>query len=98
MNYFYSMGSDKRLNKTKMKEHLQRRYPEIIAERIMKGLMPHFNNFSFNIDFSFYCDYIENFVNQNEQALKGFVFKILDANNDKRLSESDLFQIMMWSS
>ena len=91
MNYFFSMGSDKRLNKTKMKEHLQRRYPEAIAERIMKGLMPHFNNFSFNIDFSFYCDYIENFVNQTEHALKAFVFKILDANYDKRLSESDLF-------
>lgn len=91
-----------------MKDFLMRRYPEPLAERIMKGIMPHFNNFSFNLDFTFFCDYVENFVNQSElvilievnkfKALKGFAFKIYDANNDKRLSESDLFQMMMWSS
>ena len=26
------------------------------------------------------------------------MFKVLDVNNDKKLSESDLFQIMKWSS
>lgn len=57
------MGTDKRISKNKMKEYLMKRYPEQLSDRIIKGLMPFFNNFSFNLDFSFYCDYIENFVN-----------------------------------
>ncbi len=63
------MGSDKRLNKARMKEYLCKRYPDQLAERIMKGIMPHFNNFSFNLDFNFYCEAIESLVNQTEMVI-----------------------------
>ena len=60
----------------------------------MKFIMPWFNNFSFNHDFNQVCDSLEAFTNQDPMKLKSFVFKVLDLNNDKRISEIDLFCVM----
>ena len=68
INYFNAIGVEKRLNKARMREHILKRYPEQITERIMKHISPYFNNFSFNLDINFYCDYVENFVNQSENV------------------------------
>lgn len=61
--------------------------------------MNFFNNgFVVNLDFGNYCDAIENFINQDEAALKKFVYKCIDANSSQKLSEQDLFQIMKATS
>ena len=50
-----------------MKEFLQKRYKEYLADRILKCIMNFFNNgVIINLDFGNYCDAIENFVNQDE--------------------------------
>jgi hypothetical protein len=62
-NYFNSFANEKRLNKNKIKEFLAKRYKDLLAERILKNIQHHFNNFSFNLEFGIYCESVENFVN-----------------------------------
>jgi hypothetical protein len=82
-----------------MKEYLAKRYKDFLADRILKCIMNFFNNgFIVNLDFANYCDAVENFINQDEAALKKFVYRCIDANSSQKLSENDLFQIMKATS
>ena len=82
-----------------MKEYLAKRYKDFLADRILKNIMNFFNNgFIVNLDFGNFCDAVENFINQDEAALKKFVYKCFDANSSQKLSEHDLFQIMKATS
>lgn len=60
----------------------------------MKNLAPFFSNFGVYHDASGYCDCIEAFANQEVSMLRAFLFRIIDINNDKKLSESDIFSLM----
>jgi Ca2+-binding EF-hand superfamily protein len=77
-----------------MKEFLQKRYKDYMSDRILKSMLSFFNNFIINLDFGNYCDAIEGFVNQDEFAMKKFVFRCFDANGSGKLSEQDLFKVM----
>jgi Ca2+-binding EF-hand superfamily protein len=41
-----------------------------------------------------YCTKLENLFNKDEIDLKKFAFKIFDVNNDGRVSENDLFELL----
>jgi hypothetical protein len=41
-----------------------------------------------------YCDGLEELFNQDVSELKRFAFKIFDVNQDKKLSENDMFELM----
>lgn len=59
----------------------------------------YFGNFNTGgIDLSAYCDVMEQIFNQDERGLKDFAFKLFDINNDKRISENDLFELMKMMS
>ena len=58
------------------------------------ALAPTFSAYSTNIEFGFYCERLEILFNKKEEELKQFAFQIFDVNGDKRLSESDLFELM----
>ncbi|CDW75780.1 UNKNOWN [Stylonychia lemnae] len=92
--HFNIISVEKKLNKNKLREYLSKRYKDFLADRIMKGLSNLFNNFGVYHDLNQYCEIIENFANQDINALKYFTYKIIDINNDKKLSENDLFQLM----
>jgi len=82
-----------------MKEYLAKRYKDFLADRILKCIMNFFNNgFIVNLDFGNYCDAVEDFINQDEAALKKFVYRCIDANSSQKLSEQDLFKVMKATS
>ena len=62
--------------------------------RIVNTLGPFFGNYIQTITFQSYCDGLELLFQQDERGLKEFAFKILDMNNDKRISENDMFELM----
>lgn len=41
---------------------------------------------------------LETLFGQDEDQLRKFAFKIFDANQDKKLSETDMFELMRWAS
>ncbi len=70
------------------------RYKEGLAARITSIISPNFSNFNQNIDIQAYCDGLEKLFNQDYIGLKKFAFKIFDINQDKKLSENDMFELM----
>lgn len=63
LNYFQNVAQDKRLAKNRFKEFLTKRYKDILADRILKGMNSFFNGFIINVDFGMFCDSMENFAN-----------------------------------
>lgn len=70
-----------------MKEFLQKRYKDYLSDRILKCMINLFNNFIVNLDAGGYLDAVENFINQDENSMKKFVFRCFDANGSGKLSE-----------
>ena len=46
------------------------------------------------MDFPAFIDAIEGFINMPEEYLRRVVFSVFDLNDDKEISEVDLFQLM----
>jgi hypothetical protein len=49
-----------------MKDFILKRYKDYIGDRIYKGILSYFSNFSFTLDFNNFCDSVESFANQDE--------------------------------
>eukprot|EP00347_Sterkiella_histriomuscorum_P024204 403331951 len=98
LTHFSFVSIERKLNKGKLRDYLVKRYKEFMGERIMKYMMPFFNNFTIYHDLNQYCESIEAFANQDISMLRQFTFKIIDINNDRKLSENDMFQLMKYCS
>ena len=68
INYFHNLAQDKRLTKNRFKEFLNKRYKDLVTDRILKNILSYFNTFIINLDLGMYCDSIENFANQDENV------------------------------
>ncbi len=68
INYFHNLAQDKRLTKNRFKEFLNKRYKDLVTDRILKNIQAYFNTFIINLDLGMYCDSIENFANQDENV------------------------------
>lgn len=62
-NHFSLVSVEKKLNKIKLREYLGKRYKDFLADRIMKNLLPFFNNFTVYYDLNMYCECLESFAN-----------------------------------
>lgn len=65
ISHYNVVCPDRRLTKAKFKEYLQKRYKESLADRILRGVLPYFNNFNLNLELSIYCEGVENFAKQD---------------------------------
>jgi len=54
-----------------------------------------FGNYLPSVDFSMYCDGLESIFNKSEKGLKEFAFKLFDVSHDKKLSQNDIFELML---
>lgn len=66
--------------------------------RIANALGPYFSNYVQTITFPTFCDGLESLFQQDEKGLKEFAYKVMDMNNDKKLSENDMFDLMKHTS
>lgn len=86
--------NEKKITKTKqLREFLAKRYNDVLAGKFAIAIQPYFDHF-IQCDISDYCKYLEKMFNRDEAELKKFAFKIFDVNNDGRISESDLFELI----
>lgn len=99
---FLKMGGQKtisgaKINKVNLIEFLKERYKPKYASRIANVLtsMPTFNiTATTPLSFEDYCTGIENIFGQDDEGLKKLAFKLLDFNNDRKVSERDLNMIV----
>jgi Ca2+-binding EF-hand superfamily protein len=85
-------GRGGRLTREKLKAFLAKRYKEALAGRITSLMGQYFGSYGQQtIGLDAYADGLEALFGQDEEALRKFAFKIYDANQDKKLSESDMF-------
>ena len=92
---FNQMAVDRRIQKNRLKEFLIKRYKEGLSNRFMNiiGTIYDFTqNQSMEIDN--YCQLMEKIFNQDDASLKRLAFKIFDTNQDKKVSEKDMFELM----
>lgn len=92
---FNQMAVDRRIQKNRLKEFLIKRYKEGLSNRFMNiiGTIYDFTqNQSMEIDN--YCLLMEKIFNQDDASLKRLAFKIFDTNQDKKVSEKDMFELM----
>lgn len=97
IHYFNEISSE-RINKQRLREFLTKRYKESLAQRIANALGPYFGNYVQTITFQIYCDGLEMLFQLDEKGLKEFAYKVMDMNNDKKLSENDMFDLMKQTS
>ena len=57
-------------------------------------MQPYFENFLHFVEIHDYCIKLENMYNRDISDLKKFAFRIFDVNNDGKVSESDLFELI----
>jgi Ca2+-binding EF-hand superfamily protein len=57
-----------------------------------------FGDYSTNISLEMYATGLESLFGQDEDGLRKFAFKIFDVNNDKKVSEYDMFELMGMAS
>ena len=93
---FKIMAPDKRISKVKMQQYLAKRYKGELAKNIVEILTPSFGNFLQNLDFGLYVGGINAIFNKSEYDLKkDLAFKIFDMNSDGKVSEEDMFNLML---
>lgn len=69
-----------------------------LSHRIVNAIAPYFGNYQVSINFEIYCKGLETLFTQDEETLKEIAFQILDLNQDKKLSENDMFDLMKMTS
>ena len=71
-----------------------KKYKNGLASKITEAMSGKFNNYMPQLLFEPYCDGLTSIFDQPERDLKKLAFKIFDINNDGKLSENDLYDLM----
>jgi len=77
------------------RDFLAKRYGIDFAMKVVPACAANFGNYLPSVDFNMYCDGLEAIFNKDEKGLKEFAFKLFDVSHDKKLSQNDIFELMM---
>ena len=92
-----------KLNKQKFEEYLQGYYKEGLTKKLLSILSSkeYFDSLTkgqTQFKLEDYQDKMERLFNMDERKLKELAFQIFDCNNDKKVSENDMFELMRITS
>jgi hypothetical protein len=96
ISHFLKMCQEKNLRQAKLtrgkfKAFLTIRYKGQVTDKISQFFFPYFN---VPMDFEFFCDVFEKFMNTHVEKIKKMVHSIYDFNDDKYICELDIYSFI----
>ena len=84
-----------RIKRLEFRDFLAKRYGVDFANKVVPACAANFGNYLPSVDFNMYCDGLESIFNKDEKGLKEFAFRLFDVSHDKKLSQNDIFELML---